>query len=97
MRIWKGALAGALALGGVMFMAEQASARPIAAPELVQLADVDTAAAPVASDCYWHRHSRGGYGWHRRYRWHPRYGYGWHRWHPRYGWHHRHHWRRYYY
>ena len=99
MRVWKGLIAGALALGGLVFAQAEASARPMTAPALIDVSSVatetTTGAKVDAPTCQWRRHHgwRRGYGWHPRYgygprRWHgPRYGYGWH--HPRYGWHQR--------
>ena len=94
----RGALIGAIALGGLAAASTETSAMPVG-----NLAPVATEAGLQSNlqNVYW----RYGYGWRRPWGW--RYGYGWHRpwarsfYHPWgwggyrvYGWRRWHHWRR---
>ena len=81
MRMLKGLVAGALALCGLMAAEAPASARPMSAPELIQVSTVQpAAAAEQAVPCYWRHYGyyRPVYGYHRPF-------YGYHR--PYYGYH----------
>ncbi len=106
MRILKGWVVGALALGSLAVVQSQAQAAPRSVPALVPIAVVEQAGENVTCQYYghygWHRHWGGGYGWHRPWGYRRPYGfyrpvYGWHRpygWRRPYGWHRHYGWHR---
>ena len=96
MNIWRRAVAGALALGGLLVTQAVASAEPLRAPELVQVQPIKAVSdGNVAADCNLRRYGHPPYGYY-GYRRHfygyrrpfygyrrPFYGYGYRR--PFYG------------
>lgn len=78
----KMALVAGLALGGLGFAAQSASAAPVLDRAVAHAGDLQHGVQNVRYVCgYWGCHWRPGYG----------YGYGWHRWHYWHRWHHWHH------
>lgn len=77
----RGALVGAIALGGIAVASDEATAMPVG--DLTPAISADAGSQSNVQNVYW----RYGYGW-RRPGWRLGYGYGWRRpgWRYGYGW-----------
>lgn len=70
MRVLKAMIAGALALGGLLFAQADASARPMTPPALTNVVTTDVSGVTTesaAAPCQYYRGYRRGYGWRRHY------------------------------